>query len=218
MHRGNDVSEYRLYCVGESGNAYKVALMLNLCGCDWQPVFVDYFQGETRGTAFRSGVNEQGELPVLEHQELRLTQSGAILTYLAEHTGKFGGADPRQRLEILRWMLFDNHKFTSYYATLRFLVGIQKAGDPAVIEFLRARVLGAFGIVEQHLAAHPFMVGDAPSIADISMVGYHYYEEATTIDPQAFPNIAAWKQRIAALRGWKHPYELMPRGMPAAAR
>ena len=208
------MSEYRLYCVGESGNAYKAALMLNLCGCDWQPVFVDYFQGETRGAAFRSDVNEQGELPVLEHRDLRLTQSGVILTYLAEQTGKLGGSNQRERLEILRWMLFDNHKFTSYYATLRFLVGIQKGGDPAVIEFLRGRVLGAFGIVEKHLATHPFMVGDALSIADISMVGYHYYDEATTIDPQSFPNIAAWKQRIAALPGWKHPYELMPRGMP----
>jgi glutathione S-transferase len=214
---GSGVSEYRLYCVGESGNAYKAALMLNLSGCDWQPVFVDYFQGETRAAGFRSDVNEQGEVPVLEHQGTRLTQSGVILTYLAERTGKFGGSDSQQRLEVLRWLLFDNHKFTSYYATLRFLVGIQKTGDPAVIEFLRGRVLGAFGIVERHLATRAFMLGDAPSIADISMVGYHYYEEATTIDAQAFPNITAWKQRIAALPGWKHPYELMPRGMPPAS-
>lgn len=206
------MSEYRLYCVGESGNAYKVALMLNLCGCDWRPVFVDYFQGETRGAAYRSNVNEQGEVPVLEHQGQRLTQSGAILTYLAERTGKFGGKE-NQRLEVLRWLLFDNHKFTSYFATLRFMVGIQRSGDPAVIEFLRGRVLGAFGIVEQHLASRAFMLGDEPSIADISMVGYHYYEEETGIDRASFPNLSAWTRRIAALPGWKPPYELMPRGM-----
>jgi glutathione S-transferase len=211
------MSEYRLYCLGESGNAYKVALMLNLCRCDWQPVFVDYFQGETRGSGFRSEINPLGEVPVLEHRGVRHTQSGAILSYLAEHTGKFAGRDQAQRLEILRWILFDNHKFTSYYATLRWLVGIQKSGDPAVIEFLRGRVLGAFGIVEQHLATRSFMLGEEPTIADISMVGYHYYEEATTIDHDAFPNIGTWRQRIAALPGWKHPYELMPRGLPAAA-
>jgi len=209
------VSEYRLYCVGESGNAYKAALMLNLCGCDWQPVFVDYFKGETRDAGFRNDINELGEVPVLEHRGKRLTQSGVILTYLAEHTGKFGGNEA-QRLEVLRWLLFDNHKFTSYYATLRFLVGIQNSGEAAVIEFLRGRVLGAFGIVERHLATRAFMLGDAPSIADISLVGYHYYEEATTIDMQAFPNIIAWQQRIAALPGWKHPYELMPRGLALA--
>ena len=209
------MSEYRLYCVGESGNAYKAALTLTLCGCDWEPVFVDYFQGETRGAPFRSQVNELGEVPVLEHRGMRLTQSGAILTYLAEQTGRFGGANQQERLEVLRWLLFDNHKFTSYYATLRWLVGLTKSGDPAVIEFLRVRVLGTFGIVEQHLATRPFMLGEKPTIADFSMVGYHYYEEQTGIDLSAFPNIGAWKQRIAALPGWKHPYELMPRGLKA---
>ena len=77
------MAEYRLYCFGESGNAYKAALMLNLSGCDWEPRWVDYFKGETRGEAFRQAVNELGEVPVLEHAGKRLTQSGAILTYLA---------------------------------------------------------------------------------------------------------------------------------------
>jgi glutathione S-transferase len=80
-----------------------------------------------------------------------------------------------------------------------------------VVEFLRGRVLSAFGIVEKHLATRPFMLGDEPTIADFSMVGYQYYDEETTIDRNAFPSIRAWTQRIAALPGWKHPYELMPR-------
>jgi glutathione S-transferase len=203
--------EYTLYCFGESGNAYKAALMLELSGCKWTAVTVDYFHGETRGDKYRQDVNELGEVPVLEHRDLRLSQSGAILTYLAERTGQFGGRTEREKLDILRWMLFDNHKFTSYYATLRFMVGLQKSGDPAVIEFLRARALGAFQIVEKHLAKQPFIVGDRPTIADLSMVGYQYYEEESTIDRSAFPNMLAWTRRIAALPGWKHPYDLMPR-------
>lgn len=208
------MSEYRLHCLAESGNCYKVALMLELCGRDWQPVFVDYFKGETRGDPYRQSLNEQGEVPVLEHKGGRLTQSGAILAYLADETGQFGGRDARERLEILRWLLFDNHKFTSYYATLRWLVGIEKKIDPAVAQFLRGRVLGAFGIVEKHLANNAFMLGDRPTIADFSMVGYHYYDEETSIDRNAFPNLLAWTRRIAALPGWKHPYELMPRSVP----
>jgi glutathione S-transferase len=210
------MSDYRLYCVGESGNCFKVALMLNTCGCDWQPVFVDYFNGETRGDAYRQSLNELGEVPVLEHDGERMSQSGAILTHLAAKLGRFGGRDERERLEILRWILFDNHKFTSYYATLRWLVGLQKTGDQAVIEFLRGRALGAFGIVEKHLATRPFLLGEEPTIADFSLVGYQYYEEETTIDRSAFPNIRAWTRRIAALPGWKHPYQLMPRGSPTA--
>jgi glutathione S-transferase len=206
------MNEYRLYCLAESGNCYKVALMLNVTRCSWEPAFVDYFNGETRGDKYRGSLNEQGEVPVLEHEGRRLTQSGAILTYLAARTGKFGGRNEDERLEVLRWMLFDNHKFTSYYATLRWMVGIQKSADPAVVEFLRGRVLGAFGIVDRHLATRPFMLGDEPTIADFSMVGYHYYDEDTTVDRNAFPNLLAWTRRIAQLPGWKHPYDLMPRG------
>jgi len=205
------MAEYRLYCFGESGNAYKAALMLALSGCDWEPRWVDYFGGETRGDAFRAQVNELGEVPVLEHGGRRLTQSGAILVYLAEKTGRFGGSTADERFDVLRWILFDNHKFTSYFATLRFLVGLQKTGETPVTEFLRGRAQGAFAIVEKHLASRPFIVGAAPTIADFSMVGYLYYPEPTGIDRAAFPNIEAWTQRIAALPGWKPPYELMPR-------
>jgi glutathione S-transferase len=206
------MAEYRLYCFGESGNSYKPALMLALSGCDWEARRVDYFDGETRGEAYRSTVNEMGEAPVLEHAGKRLTQSGVILTYLAERTGRFGGRSADERLEVLRWILFDNHKFTSYFATLRFLVGIQKTGETPVTEFLRTRALAAFGIVEKHLAARPFITGDAPTIADISMVGYLYYpaDEFGFDVAKDYPAIDAWLDRMKTLPGWKHPYDLMP--------
>jgi glutathione S-transferase len=205
------MAEYRLHCMKESGNAYKAALMLELCGCDWQPVWVDYFNGETRGEPFRAEVNEMGEVPVLEHKGRRFTQSGVILDYLAEATGRFGARDAEEKREILRWTLFDNHKFTSYYATLRFLFGLQKAGETPVVEFLRARVRGAYGVVDKHLAGRKFLLGDAPTVADFSLAGYVFYTEPTGIERTTeFPNVEAWAGRIAALPGWKHPYELMP--------
>ncbi len=206
------MSAYRLYCVGESGNSYKAALMLQLCGYEWEPVFVDFFGGQTRSADYRGEVNEFGEVPVLEFADQRIAQSGAILAYLSELSGKFGGRNQAERLKILGWLLFDNHKFTSYYATLRWMVGLTKTGDPAVIDFLQKRTLSAFSIVDKHLATTPFLVGDDPTIADLSLVGYHYYDEETGIDHNQFPNIQAWKQRIAQLPGWKHPYDIMPRG------
>jgi hypothetical protein len=69
------MAEYRLHCFAQSGNAYKAALMLNLCGADWEPVFVDFFNGATRTPEFRE-LNEMGEVPVLEFEGTRLTQSG----------------------------------------------------------------------------------------------------------------------------------------------
>jgi glutathione S-transferase len=207
------VADYRLYCFGESGNSYKVALMLQLCGLDWEPRLVDFFKGETRADAYRGDINEMGEAPVLEHKGERLTQSGVILTWLAERTGRFGPKDERERLEILRWILFDNHKFTSYFATLRFLVGLQKSGESPVTAFLRDRAKGAYGIVDKHLAKQPFLVGDRPTIADLSLVGYVYYPEETGLDRAPHGHLNAWADRVAALPGWRHPYDLMPRAM-----
>jgi glutathione S-transferase len=204
------MAEYRLHCFKESGNSYKAALTLQLSGCDWEPVWVDYFNNITRTDGFRSEVNETGEVPVLEHGGKRLMQSGVILTYIAERTGKFGGRNDDEKRDILRWILFDNHKFTSYFATLRFLFGLQKSGENPVTGFLRGRAVGAWQIVEKHLARQPFMVGTQPTVADLSLAGYVYYPEETGIERGAFPNINAWAERIKALPGWKHPHDLMP--------
>jgi glutathione S-transferase len=204
------VAEYTLYGDALSGNCYKVALMLTLTGCDWRVTFEDYMSGVTRTDDYRATLNEQGEMPVLDHNGKRLSQSGVILTYLSTRTGKFGGKSEDERLEILRWILFDNHKFTSYFATLRFLFGIQKTGETPVVEFLRGRALTAWGIADKHLANSPFIVGDAPTIADFSMAGYVFYPEETGIDRAKFPHLNAWTERLKALPGWKHPYDLLP--------
>ncbi|MDQ0396088.1 glutathione S-transferase family protein [Labrys monachus] len=209
------MADYRLYAFGESGNSYKAALMLALTGSDWERVPVDYFNGQTRTAGFRETVNEMGEAPVLLHKGRTLTQSGVILDYLAAETGQFGPRDEDERREILRWILFDNHKFTSYYATLRFLVGLQKSGESPVTAFLRGRAAGAFAIVDKHLAGRDFMVGGRPTIADISLAGYIFFDEETGMALADYPHILAWRARIAALPGWKPPYDLVPPALPA---
>jgi len=203
------MADYKLYAFGESGNCYKVALMLALTNTPWERLPVDYFNGETRGEAFRA-LNEMGEAPVLLHDGKVLSQSGVILDYLAEKTGKFGPGNEDERREILRWMLFDNHKFTSYYATLRFLVGLQKGGETPVTEFLRGRSRAAFAIVDKHLGKGDFLVGNRLTIADLSLAGYIFFEEETGMDLSDYPNILAWRARIAAMPGWKAPYEMVP--------
>jgi len=203
------MAEYTLHCFAQSGNAYKAALMLNLCGADWQPRFVDYFNGGTRTPEFRA-LNAMGEVPVLEHGTRRFSQSGVILDYLAEQFGKFGPENPDERREILRWLLFDNHKLTSYTATLRYLVSLVKSPESPVTEFLRARSQAALAVLEQHLAAHDFAIGDRPTIADISLCGYLYWPEEIGVAWSDYPHIERWLAAIAALPGWVHPYELMP--------
>ena len=203
----------RLHGFSQSGNTFKVAFMLRALGVAWQPVFVDFMGGATRTPAFREQVNLMGEVPVLDDAGVRLTQSGVILTYLAQKHGAFGGTDEAQRLEVLRWLLFDNHKLTSYFASYRFMKSFGPAEpDPAVMAWLRGRLDGAFGVLDKHLARRRFTVGDAPTIADFSICGYLFYpvEESGYDVAGSFPHVAAWLDRLRALPGWASPYDVLP--------
>ena len=209
------MAEYTLHCFAQSGNAYKAALALQLASADWVPRFVDYFGGETRTREYRA-INVMGEVPVLEHDGQRLAQSGVILDYLAEKTGRLGATDPAQRREILRWILFDNHKLTSYTATLRFMRTFTPSPDPAVVAFLRGRAEAAWGILNAHLAGRTFVVGDRLTIADLSLCGYLFWPEEIGVDWNAYPNLRDWLARIAATPRFRPAYELMP-GHPRPA-
>ncbi|HTJ06302.1 MAG TPA: glutathione S-transferase family protein, partial [Caldimonas sp.] len=164
--------------------------------------------------AWRDRVNEMGEVPVLEDERgTRFTQSGVILTMLAEQHGRFGGRDADERREVLRWLFFDNHKFTSYFATWRFMKSFAAtAPDPAVAAFLKPRIDNAFGILDRHLAGRDFVVGDAFSIADISLSGYLFYpaDESGIVLEERFAKIAAWRDRLRTMPGWGDPYDVLP--------
>jgi glutathione S-transferase len=215
------MAEYQLYCFAQSGNAYRAALMLNLIGADWQPMFVDFFgKGVQRMPEYRSNVNEMGEVPVLVHGTKKLSQSGVILTYLAKRSSKFRPQSEDEELEALRWILFDNQKVNGYLGPYRFLRTLAKPpGDPAALAFLKGRIDGNLAIVDKRLLGRAFVLGDRPTIADISLVGYLYYPaEEFGFDVAAeHKNIAAWLGRVKALPGWKHPYDLMP-GHPLPGR
>ena len=212
------MAEYTLYCFAQSGNAYKAALMLSLCRADWAPRHVDFFNGETRTPEYRSNVNEMGEVPVLEHRGQRFSQSGVILEYLSGTLGLLRARNDDERREILRWLLWDNHKLTSYIATLRFLVHFQKTGETPVTEFLRGRVKTSLAILDKHLAEQAFAVGNRLTIADLSMCGYLFWPEEFGADWNEYPSIAVWLARIRSEPGWVHPYELMPgHPLPGAA-
>jgi glutathione S-transferase len=203
------VAEYTLYCFAQSGNAYKPALMLELAGADWSPRFVDYFGGETRLPAYRE-INVMGEVPVLEHRGTKLAQSGVILDYLAETLRKFGPGDAAERREILRWLLWDNHKLTSYTATYRFMRAFTKDANPAVLDVFQRRAEAAWGVLDAHLSARQYVVGDRLTIADLSLCGYLYFDDEIGVDWDGYPGIRDWLGRIQSQPRWAHPYKLMP--------
>lgn len=200
-----------LYCFGESGNAYKAALTMLLAGYDWTPRFVDFFGGETRSPAFRA-INPMGEVPVLVDGNLTLSQSGAIQFHVAEVTGKLLGTTPQDRAEVLRWVLWDNHKLSAQAGMVRFLMNFlppEKRPEP-VISFLRGRLNAAYDTLNRHLEDRDWIVGFSPTVADCACAGYLYYPEPFGFERADWPHIDAWLTRLSQRPGWKHPYDLMP--------
>lgn len=202
-----------LYCFGESGNAYKAALALELAGVAWQPRHVDFFNGEARSPEFRA-INPMGEVPALDAGGEIMTQSGVIQHWVMETTGKLTGATPR---DVLRWTIFDNQKISGMAGPLRFLMNFipEEKRNADVISFLAGRLKASLIVLETELTNRDWLAGDALSCADISCAGYLFYEEPFTFQRTAYPAIDAWLTRISDTPGWKHPYDLMQRAFPA---
>ena len=206
----------KLHCFGESGNAYKAALALQLSGLDWEPVKVDFFGGETRTQDYRTTINNMGEAPVMIDGDIRLTQSGVIQDYISEQSGKFGGSNPEERREILRWVLWDNHKLSSNAGMTRFLMNFLPVDKQPkeVIGFMQGRLSAAYAVLNDHLNGRDWIVGDGITNADLSCCGYLYYPEPFGFVRKDWPHIDAWLTRLSDTPGWKAPYDLMP-GSPA---
>lgn len=205
----------KLHCFGESGNAYKAALTLTLAEEPWEQVFVDFFKGATRSPEFRA-LSVMGEVPVLEDGETVLSQSGVIQDYISSKTGKLGGKSAAERREVLRWMFFDNHKVSGAAGPLRFNMNFlpEQKRNADVNGFMAMRLASALKVMEAHLDGRDWLAGDEITIADIGCAGYLFYEEPFTFDRADYPNINRWLDAIAAQPGWKHPYDLMQRGLP----
>ena len=205
----------KFYCFAESGNAYKAALTMELAEFDYEQVFVDFFKGEARSDAFKA-INPMGEVPVLVNGGLTLTQSGVIQQYVVDKTGKLSGA-AADKYEVLRWVLWDNHKMSSQAGTTRFLMNFlpEEKRPQDVIKFMQGRLAAAYAVLDGHLAGRDWVAGDSLTVADLSCCGYLFYDEPFGFVRADWPNIDAWLTRISETPGWKHPYDLMQRGLPA---
>jgi glutathione S-transferase len=203
---------YRLHYFPESGNSYKLALMLTLCGQTFEPVWTDFGGGVTRTPEWRRTVNEMGEIPVLEQDGVRLTQTAPILLKLAEQYGRFGGETAEEKFEVLRWLFWDNQKLSGFMASYRFLRTFTPSPDPQVLAYLRKRLDDFLGILEQHLRPSAFAIGDRPTVADFSMIAYlHFPADETGYDfAVSHPAISAWLGRVSGLPGWHSAYDLLP--------
>jgi glutathione S-transferase len=184
----------------DSGNGYKIRLLLTQLHTPFDYVEKDIMKGETRTPEFLAR-NPNGRIPVLELEDGRfIAESNAILWYLAEGTAFL----PESRIahaEVLQWMFFEQYSHEPYVATPRFIVRhlapehARQKDVPALLERGRA----ALTVMEGHLKTHAFFVGDKYSIADIALYAYTHVAEDGGHDLAPYPAVRAWLARVAAL-------------------
>ena len=138
-----------------------------------------------------------------------------MLHHLAKKTGKFGPRTPEEEREVLRWILFDNHKLTGYVSVYRFLNKFMGKGSSPEGEFMKGRMLNAVKTLNRHLTGRDWVAADRPTIADISLCGYLFWPDHFGLEWQDYPGIEAWLDRIRSLENWASPEALLPTG-PAA--
>ena len=187
----------RLYDYLESGNGYKVRLLLHQLGLPFERVELDILKGETRTPAFLAK-NPNGRIPTLELEDgTFLPESNAILWYLAEGT-PFLPAERLARAQALSWMCFEQYSHEPNIATLRFWThaGLleQRA---ALVPGKREAGVAALGVMEGQLGRRPFFVGERYSIADIALYAYTHVAEEGGFPLAPYPAIRAWLARVA---------------------
>lgn len=202
--------EYVLYAHIRSGNAYKAALMLALTATPYRLEVVDLNAGQQRTPAYRA-INPFGQVPTLRHGERIVTQSNAILVYLGEQRARFWPSDPAQRIAILEWLFWEQDTLFPGIGRTRFFTKVIE-GEPAVVTFFRKTGERGLDQLERHLAKARFVVGAAPTVADISIYAYARLAEEAGFSLGQRPKVAAWRQTIEALPGWAPPDQLIAAG------
>lgn len=206
------MSQYRLHYFPESGNSYKLALMLRLCNQEFEPIWTDFGSRITWTPEWRSSVNAMGEIPVLEEDGIKLTQTGPLLIKLSKKFGQFGAANEQEDFDILRWLFWDNQKLSGHVATYRFLRTFTERPNQEVLSYLRKRIDDFLSVLELRVTDQPFVIGKRATIADISMCAYlSYPSDETGYDlATSHPKIQAWLTRISELPCWLSQYSLLP--------
>ncbi|HVY66325.1 MAG TPA: glutathione S-transferase family protein [Gammaproteobacteria bacterium] len=189
----------RLFDYLDSGNGYKVRLLLAQLGQRYEWTELDIDAGKTRTPEFLKR-NPNGRIPTLELDDgTNLAESNAILWYLAEGT-PFVPADRLGRAQVLQWMFFEQYSHEPYVATPRYIVKHLPPDHARRAELpdRLARGRSALAVMETHLATRKFFVAERYSIADIALYAYTHVAPEGGHDLAPYPHVNAWLARVAA--------------------
>ncbi|BBK32521.1 glutathione S-transferase [Stella humosa] len=188
---------------------YKVALMLSMAGEPFTFKYVNLRQGEHKKPEFLA-MNRFGQVPVLVDGEQSYCQSNAILLHLAERLGKFGGGDAAGQRTTLEWLSWEADQLLPGIARPRFYKRFMQDADPMLVAHYVERGEGALKTLEAGLAGQPFLGGQTPSVADISVYATVVHAAEGGFDLARWPLVQAWVARMGGQPGAKPAPDLMP--------
>jgi glutathione S-transferase len=201
-----------LYDYLDSGNGFKIRLLLSQLTLQYRWVERDIMAGATRTPDFLAR-NPNGSIPVIETDDgMCLAESNAILWYLADGT-VFVPHERMARAQVLQWMFFEQYSHEPYVATPRFIVRHLPQSSPrrAELPHRLARGKAALTILDNHLSGRQFMVAETYTIADIALYAYTHVAGEATLDLAPFRHLNAWLKRVA-----DQPYYIPITFRPAA--
>ncbi len=205
---------FTLHGIWLSGPTYKVALMLSLCGEQFEYVHVDLRAGEHKQPGFVEK-NRFGQVPCLTDGTASFCQSASILQYLAETLGKFDGNSPQERARIREWLYWDFDRLgPPLYRSRAIRAGFRQAGEQVIAMYAQEGA-AALGVLNAELGKSKWLAGGHPTIADIDVYGVVFYAADGGFDLEPYPAIRAWKERFEALPGFGKPEQLMPQAKAA---
>jgi glutathione S-transferase len=205
-------STLRLHGFPLSGHCHRVELMLSLLGLKFERLDVDLFNGAHKRPEFLAK-NPFGQIPVLEDGAVTLSDSNAILVYLATRYDSGRSWLPQDAVaaaQVQRWLSVAAGELAHGPAAARL---VALFGVP--LDVARAKTIAAalYGVLEAHLGAQRFLVGSTPSIADVALYSYTAHAPEGGVSLESYPNVRAWLSRIETLPG----FVAMPRSTPKAA-
>jgi glutathione S-transferase len=191
-----------------SSSTYKPMLYLALARLPFSFRTVNLKNGVQKQPEYLA-VNRYGQVPALRHRGLTIVQSNVILDYLARATGQFEGITEQDRWTAREWLSWEADAITNvakvrHYSRFRTV-------DPAVMGYFRPLAEAAIQRVDDALAGRAWLVGDAPTIADIGCWGRMVFMAEGGLEIGRWPNVAAWAGRLAAMPGFALPYDLIPK-------
>jgi len=210
-------ARFELHGITFSGPTYKVGLMLSLAGEAFDYVHLDMMAGAHKQPAHMAR-QRYGQVPLLVDKSngRHLCQSAAILEYLSDTLGKFGGSTLDERLQAREWLYWDFDRLAApLYRARTIKLGIRQA-PPEVLEDCTKGAQAALKVLDAHLAGRDWLVGEGVTIADIDIYGVVAYAGEAGIDLGPYANLSAWMKRVEALPGFSAP-GFLPRESREAA-